>query len=120
MEQREHFWDDDDFKTLGVGKYGIDVDQLVKTPKKIFRTWLEDWEEDIIEVNDPVNQARLLEKYGGMAWHDPDNNINFTACTEKMYFNRTRNEKGYCAYGLKETYDAANPKHANDWDMDFE
>ena len=116
VKQREQFWDDDDFKTLGLTKYGVDLDKLVENPKKIFRAWMEDWEDDIIKVNDPVNQARFLEKYGGIVWHDPDNNVNFTANTEKMYFNRGRKDKGYCVYGLRETYDANNPQYADDWE----
>jgi hypothetical protein len=115
LPTREAFWDNDDFQTLGLGKHGVDVDKLVEVPRKIFRAWLEDWEEEIRTVNDPVNQARLLEKYGGLSWRDPDEEIMYTACSEKMYFCRARNERGYCVFGLKETYDEDDPNHADDW-----
>ena len=35
-EQRENFWDDDDFKTLGLTKYGVGLEAIIDIPKRIF------------------------------------------------------------------------------------
>jgi hypothetical protein len=61
------FWDEDDFRGLGLNRYGIDINEVVNNvPTRIFRAWLEPWEEEIMLDNHPVNQARFLEKYGAM------------------------------------------------------
>ena len=99
------FWDDDDFKGLGLNRYGIDIVSDVNiVSKKIFRAWLEDWEKDILLDNDPVHEAKFLKKYGGVVWYDIDENENFTASSEKMHFSRMKKEKGYCVYGMKENF----------------
>ena len=41
-------------------------------PKRLFKAWIEDWEWDCIHHNDEVAEAKLLQKYGGMRWTDPD------------------------------------------------
>jgi hypothetical protein len=52
---------------LGLNRYGIDINEVVNNvPTRIFRAWLEPWEEEIMLDNHPVNQARFLEKYGAM------------------------------------------------------
>ena len=111
-----HFWDDDDFRGLGLSRYGVDVDHLVKVPTRIFRAWLEEWEEEILYENDPVHQARLLEKYGGMAWHDPDFDQMLTASCDRMYFSRKRGERGYCVYGLKDGWCEGHTDDADTWE----
>lgn len=110
------FWDEDDFKNLGLNRYGIDINELVQTQTKIFRAWLEEWEELIIAVNDLVNQARLLEKYGGMVWFDPDLEEVVTASAEKMFFNQKRGERGYCVLALKANWHEGDADDAETWE----
>jgi hypothetical protein len=114
---KDQFWNEDDFQDLGLTKYGIDVEEITqrKKPSKIFRAWLEDWEKEILTTNDPVNEAKLLQKYGGMVWHDPDTKCNFTAHPDQMYFNKKRGDKGYCVFGVKETYNHQDPQD-DQWD----
>ena len=50
--------------------------------QRIFRAWLEDWETAAREKQDPVNEARLLKKYGGLVWLDPDLKKTFVASIE--------------------------------------
>ena len=41
-------------------------------PQRLFRAWIEDWEEESIYTKNPEHEARLLAKYGGLHFHDPD------------------------------------------------
>ena len=42
----------------------MDVEQWKKTTiTRIFHAWLEDWEKELLQVNDYVAEARILEKY---------------------------------------------------------
>ena len=42
-------------------------------PKRLFKAWMEDWEFDCLHDKDPVSKEKLLHKYGGLMWHDEDN-----------------------------------------------
>ena len=49
-------------------------EELSPQPRReVFRAWEEPWEKACIKTNDPVAEQRLLHKYGGMSWIDPDN-----------------------------------------------
>ena len=102
------FWDDDDFADPG-----LDVPDLKGSHTKkqrIFRAWIEDWEEKAKMKQDPVNEAALLQKYGGLMWLDPDTNKKFMASREIMTWNQTRGVgKGYCVKGLLDTHDPTDP-----------
>ena len=39
---------------------------------RIFRAWVEDWEEKAIVTCDCVCEAQLLKKYKGLVFFDPD------------------------------------------------
>ena len=49
--------------------------------------------------NDPVCKAKLLRKFGGLNFYDPDTNATYTAHTENMYWEAY---PGYAALGVKE------------------
>jgi hypothetical protein len=112
------FWDDEDFRTLGMSRYGVDVNALVNdVPTRIFRAWMEPWEEEILQDNDPVNQARFLEKYGGLVWQDPDNsNRMLTANFEAMFFSRRRGDRGYCIFAMTEAYEEGDTDEDDTWE----
>ena len=87
-------WDEADFATLKLDKYGIDTEVLARTkkPKRIFRALLEGWEDLVLKNKDPVFEARVVKKYGGLKWRDPDNMDRLTtAHPKRMYYHR---EKG--------------------------
>ena len=63
-------WDDGDSVVIWEGAPGSAP--VPVAPKRIFRVWIEDWEWECISNNDPVAEARLLKKYGGMQWFNPD------------------------------------------------
>ena len=60
-------WTEEDFETLNLDKFGIDVEVLAgnKKPSRLFRAWKENWEEEVLKKQDPVFAARLARKYGG-------------------------------------------------------
>jgi hypothetical protein len=54
------------------------VEQLKKpTITRIFRAWLKDWEKELLQVNDCVVEARILEKYKDLLLFDPDTGKTF-------------------------------------------
>ena len=54
--------------------WGTNVDSL-KEPatNRIFRAWVEDWELEAIRKQDPVNEAKILQKYKNLVFHDWEN-----------------------------------------------
>jgi hypothetical protein len=69
-------------------------------PKRIFRAWIEDWEWDLIMVNDCLAEAKLLQKYQGLMWIDqdsPDEDMELCVALEnKMEFQGGRHADGWC------------------------
>ena len=95
-------WTDEDVTfDLQLEKWGIDL-PVILGPKRIFKGWLEDWEEAIVKKNDPVHEAKLLRKYGGLRWHDVDNDKMFTADNGKMVFHGGQSGCGWCVLGIRE------------------
>jgi hypothetical protein len=65
-------------------------------PKRLFHAWLEDWEFDCIHHRDCVSEARLLQKYGGLKWMDPDEKVLCVAKENRMDYQGGRNGAGWC------------------------
>ena len=69
------FGDDDINFNLELEKFGVDLETLKHVPiRRKFRAWVEDWEEEARKRNDAVDEAKLLAKYKGLVFRDPDNN----------------------------------------------
>ena len=69
------FGDDDINFNLELEKFGVDMEALKHVPIcRVFRAWVEDWEEEARKRNDAVCEAKLLAKYKGLVFHDPDSN----------------------------------------------
>jgi hypothetical protein len=60
-------WRTDDFFNVVGNEIVVD-----NTPPRYFQAWLEDWETKTVKKEDPVNETRLLAKYGGLEWRDPE------------------------------------------------
>ena len=74
---------------LHLQNYGVDTDTLsAPVSSRVFRAWLEDWEEEILKKNDCVAEARLLEKYKDLVFFDPDTQVNFTVHGDNLEFRR--------------------------------
>ncbi len=79
-------WIDDDFK---ICEDELQDEEVVTKPRRIFKAFLEDWEEDAITKRDIVNEAKLLKKYGGLTWLDPDNgNVKLRANKNSLHWTR--------------------------------
>ena len=52
-------------------QFGVDRAPLKEAGVvRIFRAWVEDWEEEDRKVNDCVAEARILTKYKNLVFHD--------------------------------------------------
>ena len=66
--------------------YGVDVEELKapKPNKRIFRAWIEDWEQPLLKKNDIVAEIRLCEKYKGLTFLILIMNVS-TRCTKRIW-----------------------------------
>ncbi|KAL9189824.1 hypothetical protein ACHAXT_009499 [Thalassiosira profunda] len=53
-------------------------------PRRLFHAWVEDWETGILQKNCPEAEARLLEKYKGLVFFDPDNKTNYSVHDKEL------------------------------------
>ena len=81
-------------------KVGVVVQDLKQPRKKcVFQCWLTDEEKRLKKKrNDPVCEAKLLRKFGGLNFYDPDTNFTYTVHTENMVWEAYH---GYAALGVK-------------------
>jgi hypothetical protein len=90
------FWRDDDFSKDDNGSG--DKNENTKH-KRVFKAFIEEWETEAIRKKDVVNEAKLLKKYGGLSWYDPDNgNKLLYASKTSLHWTRytKKNGGGYC------------------------
>jgi hypothetical protein len=66
---------------------------------RVFRVWVEDWEKELLKNNDCVAEARLLEKYKGLVFFDPDNNCTYTVWNKNLEYQKGGNG-GWCVIGV--------------------
>ena len=57
---------------------------------RVFRAWVEDWEKEILRKDDCVAEAKLLEKYKGLVFFDPDNECHYTIFSKNLEFHKGR------------------------------
>ncbi len=111
-------WTDDDFK---ICDDEVQDEEVVTKPRRIFKAFLEDWEQDAITKRDIVNEAKLLRKYGGLTWLDPDNdNVKLRANKNSLHWTRVskKNGGGYCVNAIGPNYDENDPenfRHVEPW-----
>lgn len=75
--------------------FGVDTAELKKpAATRIFRAWVEDWEKELLQENDCVAEARLLEKYKNLVFFDPDNQTTFTIHDKNLEYQRKNRKKG--------------------------
>lgn len=84
------FCDDDINFDLQLEQFGVSTRELKQPVKRIFRAWVEDWEEADRKVNDCVAEARILAKYKHLVFHDPDTGGTFSIWEKNMEFRRGR------------------------------
>jgi hypothetical protein len=84
------FRDDDINFDLQLEKFGVDIAQMKQPVKRVFRAWVEEWEEEDRKKNDCVAEARILAKYKNLAFNDPDTGGTFSIWEKNMEFRRGR------------------------------
>ena len=109
-------WEDEDFRTCKMDPFCAELIESVEgsapseNPTRIFRAWRETWEQVAIPPNgDSVLEARLLHKYGGLKWIDPDYSDRLTVHPDKMYFEKKRGNNAYLILAIKDGFDASKP-----------
>ena len=94
------FGDDDINFNLQLEKFGVDMAALKNVPvQRIFRAWVEDWEEEARKKNDCVTEAQLLAKYKGLVFRDPDTDLAFKVWEQNLEFRRGRGDGGWYVIG---------------------
>ncbi|KAL7553442.1 hypothetical protein ACHAWF_016725 [Thalassiosira exigua] len=86
-------WGDDDINfDLKLENFGVDVNELrMPVHTRVCHAWMEDWEKEILKINDCVAEAKLLEKYKGLVFFNPDNKYHYTICSNNLEFFKDRN-----------------------------
>jgi hypothetical protein len=85
------FCDDNINFDLQLEMWDVDPDGL-KEPEvqRVFQLWVEDWEEDTRMTNDAVAEARLIQKYKRLVFHDSDIGTTFLIYDQNMEFRQGR------------------------------
>jgi hypothetical protein len=103
-EQAMELWNENDAEfQLGLESFNADeahgVVQQGRNQRRLFHAWREDWEEISSKTNDLVHETRLLRKYAGLRWLDPDSNTMFVAERDNMEWRRGL---GWCVIAIGE------------------
>ena len=95
--------DDEDLSfEKDLAKVGVAVQDLKRPVKKrVFQCWMTDEENKWTKKRgDRVCWAKLLRKFGGLNFYDPDTKATYKVHTENMHWEKYH---GYTALGVKET-----------------
>jgi hypothetical protein len=109
-------WEEADMESLGLNRFGVDVTAIVADglPCRPYRCWTEDWEHDLMRINDIEAQAKFLQKYGGLAFSDGPGS-RYYAHPTKMSFCKKRGNPHWTVFGCKESYNAEE-EYEDDYD----
>lgn len=111
-------WDDDDFIGCKMDGYCREIIESLETQVdndvddvRIFRAWVEEWEKKTIgPQGDVIFEQRLVRKYGGIKWLDPDNNFSVRVShPERMSFTKARGNNKYDILATMNGYDLDSP-----------
>ena len=80
---------------------------MTEPPKRVFRGWIEDWEEPLLKKKDAVAEAKLLQKYKDLIFTDIDEDIVYTIFEGNLEWSRGRNG-GWSVLGMPPEYDGEN------------
>ena len=128
LTSAEKLWDDDDFTFCKMDPLCNEIVESLQSDDlaaggnlRIFNAWEETWEQKRIGPNgDPLHEARLLKKYGGLMWLGQDNEFSRrTAHPEQMFFEKKRGNNRYHVFAIKDGYDMKlDPQKQRDlWDV---
>ena len=76
---------------MELDKFGVDMIALKQGQiQRVFRAWVEEWEEVARKKNDCVTEAQLLAKHKGLVFRDPDTNLSFKVWEQNLEFRQGR------------------------------
>ena len=111
-------WNEEDFRYCKMDDYCKEIADTIENDSnngnvRIFRAWKEGWENKTIgPKGDPIFEARLVKKYGGLSWRDCDNgDVKVNSHPSLMIFEKIRGNNHYCVFGCNEGYDYSVDKH---------
>ncbi len=115
------FWDDNDFDE----ELGFDMETFVQRnpksgkPKRSVLCYMEEWEEEAVKSkNNIVGQHKLLEKYGGLQFLDPDTSKMVCVDDKKLHWSSTKGSRGYCLISYSIDY-SQDTEQDNDDGMEY-
>jgi hypothetical protein len=112
-EKPYKFWLEEDMDK----EFDIFFQDKKKEPKKIkfFKAWEEEWEVEAVKKRDPVNEAKLLEKYGGLQFFDPDKNKTYLSSDKSVRWHKEIRKPGvYCIICYDEDYQEGQAEEEDD------
>ena len=121
-------WEDEDFKCCKMNEFCQEiVDGLPQEEDqdeggvRVLRAWQEGWEKRKVgPQGDSIFQARLVRKYGGLCWTDPDHGDTLrTAHPDQMFFQKKKGNNQYHVFAMKDGYDRSRvpDKQDEEWDV---
>ena len=114
------FFDDDDLaKILKISPQVLN--DACPKEKRTFKAWVESWEKSTLE-NCPKLAKKLLKKYGGLKFIDPDNNdavmtVNPEHCCYKDGSEDYKGEYGLILYAMEEGMEVDDVKEQEPWEL---
>lgn len=102
---------DCDFRTIGLDPKVLPLDEapddeVVRRKTRVFCAWIEDWEDEGINSKGcAILEQRILTKYGGLKWVDPDHGQVSTVHSYKASFQKKRGANSYKFFGILKGYD---------------
>ena len=123
-------WDDNNFVYYKMDPFCKEIVQVLVTEEddgsdvRIVRFWEETWEKKEVGPNGHARlEARIVRKYSGLQWLDPDNTVNSyshrTTHPDQVYFEKKRGNNRYHIFALRDGYDLnlAAEKQGQLWDI---
>lgn len=104
-------WEDSDFETLGLDANCLPLDvapdeEVAKRSTRIFRAWREEWEDvDCGPYGCPILEQKILRKYGGLKFIDPDSGQKFTVHPDRASFQKERKANRYELFCILDGFD---------------
>jgi hypothetical protein len=114
-------WEDDDFKSIGLDEYLIDVDFVTgkKKETRTFFAFVQDWEKEAMKVKSNQSEVLLRRKYGGMQYYNVDTDKGTfsprTIDINKAVWSNKKADKCYKLIGLKEELEDKHPNKVEEW-----
>ena len=96
-------WTDDEFESLGLDKFLIDIAEVTgeKKTKRIFYAFIEDWEETALVEKSVSNEILLRRKYGHVKYYDIDDGgfVPRIIDPNQVRYSSRKKEPGVFVYG---------------------